>query len=105
VCASLTQAQPKSLVGCIDPRLHSAQFQRPSRIAIMAHVEHNREQAHTYNDEDPELSNRHMSIAKYAATRITTLKPPMAKSENPFKLLAMLNTQQWLFFLVAFFAW
>lgn len=24
---------------------------------------------------------------------------------NPFKTLAMLNLQQWLFFLVAFFAW
>ena len=29
----------------------------------------------------------------------------MNKAPNPFKLLAMLNTQQWLFFLVAFFAW
>lgn len=46
-----------------------------------------------------------MSITKYAATRITTLKPPMTKAPNPFTLLAMLNTQQWLFFLVAFFAW
>lgn len=63
---------------------------------------------HTRPDEhDPEreLSNRHMSVGKYAATRFSTLKPPMAKAPNPFKLLAMLNTQQWLFFLVAFLAW
>ncbi|KAK5148961.1 hypothetical protein LTR04_000263 [Oleoguttula sp. CCFEE 6159] len=46
-----------------------------------------------------------MSVGRYAATRISTLKPPMAKAPNPFKLLAMLNTQQWLFFLVSFLAW
>lgn len=55
--------------------------------------------------EDGELSSRHMSPGKYAATRFSTLKPPMVKAENPFKLLAMLNTQQWMFFLVAFLAW
>lgn len=46
-----------------------------------------------------------MSIAQYVATRIPTLKPPMTKAPNPFKLLAMLNFQQWMFFLVAFIAW
>jgi MFS transporter, SHS family, lactate transporter len=51
--------------------------------------------------EDPEK----MSAGRYAATRLSTLKPPMHKAPNPFKLLAMLNTQQWLFFLVAFLAW
>lgn len=49
--------------------------------------------------------DEHMSVGRYVATRIPTLKPPMAKAPNPFKLLALLNTQQWLFFLVAFFAW
>lgn len=47
----------------------------------------------------------HMSIRRYAATRISTLKPPMDKAPNPFKLLGLLNRQQWLFFLVAFLAW
>jgi len=56
-------------------------------------------------DEPIDETDTHMSPAKYAATRITTLKPPMAHAANPFKLLALLNTQQWLFFLVAFFAW
>lgn len=46
-----------------------------------------------------------MSIGRYAATRFTSLKPPMHKIKNPFTTLAMLNTQQWLFFFVAFFAW
>lgn len=46
-----------------------------------------------------------MSIGQYAATRITTLKPPMHKAPNPFRLLAMLNGKQWLFFFVGFFAW
>ncbi|KAF2435520.1 carboxylic acid transporter protein-like protein [Tothia fuscella] len=46
-----------------------------------------------------------MSIGCYLSTRVSTLKPPMHKAENPFKLLAMLNFQQWMFFLVAFIAW
>jgi MFS transporter, SHS family, lactate transporter len=74
----------------------------------MAHVDVHKETspaARQYADDEDEFSHRHMSVAKYAATRFSSLKPPMAKAENPFKLLAMLNTQQWLFFLVAFFAW
>jgi SHS family lactate transporter-like MFS transporter len=46
-----------------------------------------------------------MSIGKYAATRISTLKPPMNKAPNPFRLLEMLSGKQWLFFLVGFLAW
>jgi SHS family lactate transporter-like MFS transporter len=46
-----------------------------------------------------------MSVGRYVATRFSTLKPPMNKAENPIKLLRMLNTQQWMFFLVAFLAW
>lgn len=46
-----------------------------------------------------------MSAGRYLATRVSTLKPPMNKAPNPFKLLMLLNTQQWMFFLVAFFAW
>ena len=49
--------------------------------------------------------NEHMSTGKYIATRFSTLKPPMHKAPNPISLLRLLNTQQWLFFLVAFFAW
>jgi len=47
----------------------------------------------------------HMSIGRYAATRISTLKPPMNKAPNPFKLVTLLNRQQWNFFAIAFFAW
>jgi MFS transporter, SHS family, lactate transporter len=46
-----------------------------------------------------------MTAKEYAATRFSTLKPPMHKAPNPFRLLAMLNTKQWLFFLVGFLAW
>ena len=46
-----------------------------------------------------------MSVGTYIATRIPTLKPPMHKAPNPFRLLAMLNAQQWMFFLVGFLAW
>lgn len=45
------------------------------------------------------------SIREYAATRITSLKPPMERLANPFKLLAMLNAQQWAFFAVSFAGW
>lgn len=50
-------------------------------------------------------SDEHMSLGRYIATRIPSLKPPLRPIPNPFKTLALLNTQQWLFFLVAFFAW
>ena len=49
------------------------------------------------SDEPIDPTEQHMSIGKYAATRISTLKPPMSKAPNPFKLLAMLNFQQWMF--------
>lgn len=48
---------------------------------------------------------QHRSIGNYFATRLTTLKPPMDPLENPFKLLALLNFKQWMFFLVAFLGW
>ncbi|KAL6702466.1 Carboxylic acid transporter [Coniothyrium glycines] len=45
------------------------------------------------------------SVGRYLATRLSTLKPAHDKVANPITLLRMLNLQQWLFFLVAFFAW
>ena len=53
----------------------------------------------------PDKMPKKMSAGQYLATRFSTLKPPMDKLENPFKLLAMLNFQQWMFFLVAFAGW
>jgi SHS family lactate transporter-like MFS transporter len=50
-------------------------------------------------------SHEKISAGRYAATRITTLKPAMAKVQNPIALLRLLNLQQWMFFLVAFIAW
>ena len=46
-----------------------------------------------------------MSASRYLATRLSTLKPPMHPVPNPFKLLTLLNTQQWLFFLIGFLGW
>jgi SHS family lactate transporter-like MFS transporter len=64
-------------------------------------VEHNNGADLLHESQHPEK----VSVAKYAATRITTLKPPMHKAPNPFRLLAMLNGKQWLFFFVGFLAW
>jgi SHS family lactate transporter-like MFS transporter len=68
-----------------DEKPYSAQTEYPSG-------------AHTTTVSQP-------SAGRYAATRLSTLKPPMAKVQNPIALLRLLNLQQWLFFLVAFFAW
>lgn len=46
-----------------------------------------------------------MGVGRYISTRIPTLMPTFDKAPNPFKLLALLNLQQWMFFLVAFIAW
>lgn len=46
-----------------------------------------------------------MSTGRYIATRFSSLKPPMDKIENPFTLLGLLNTKQWLFFACSFIAW
>jgi len=46
-----------------------------------------------------------MSVRRYLATRLSTLKPPMDKVDNPFTLLGSLTLRNWLFFLVAFVAW
>jgi SHS family lactate transporter-like MFS transporter len=54
----------------------------------------------TYED-----SSKHVSFAQYLSTRLPTLRPPMHKTDNPFKLLASLSRQQWLFFLVGWLGW
>jgi SHS family lactate transporter-like MFS transporter len=64
-------------------------------------VQHNKGAEVLHESQHPEK----MSVAKYAATRIPTLKPPMNKAPNPFKLLAMLSGKQWLFFFCGFIAW
>ncbi|KAK9771753.1 putative Major facilitator superfamily domain-containing protein [Seiridium cardinale] len=60
-----------------------------------------------YNEHNSNVYPPHhgMSAGKYVATRVSSLKPPMAKAPNPFRLLRMLNRHQWAFFFVAFFAW
>lgn len=46
-----------------------------------------------------------MSVGRYLATRIPSLKPPMDRIENPFKVLGLLNRMQWLMFGCGFIAW
>lgn len=58
--------------------------------------------------DQPDVGNsqaRKMSPKQYILTRIPTLKPTLTHVANPITLLRMLNTQQWLFFLVAFLGW
>ncbi|OAQ60656.1 carboxylic acid transporter [Pochonia chlamydosporia 170] len=44
-------------------------------------------------------------IARYAATRVTSLKPPKARVNNPVRVLAELNGYQWSMFFLGFIAW
>jgi hypothetical protein len=60
--------------------------------------------------EDAQVENHvvhreQMSIGRYLATRFSTLKPPMNKAPNPFKLILLLNKRQWAFFFIGFIAW
>lgn len=63
--------------------------------------------AEKYSTEEREYAApaHKMSAGRYLATRFSTLKPAHDKVANPISLLRLLNLQQWLFFLVAFFAW
>ena len=66
------------------------------------------DKTHDSRDDSPGYvspDRENMSVGTYIATRIPTLKPPMNKAPNPFKLLALLNFQQWMFFLVGFLGW
>jgi len=51
------------------------------------------------------FENPPMSASRYAATRFTSLKPPMNASPNPIRLLRLLSKKDWLFFLVAWLGW
>ncbi|KAG0653004.1 Carboxylic acid transporter [Hyphodiscus hymeniophilus] len=60
------------------------------------------------NDVEPPVESHpplEKTPAEYAMTRFSSLKPPMNKAPNPFRLLALLSGKQWLFFFVGFFAW
>jgi MFS transporter, SHS family, lactate transporter len=46
-----------------------------------------------------------VTLSEYLRTRVTSLKPPMEKVANPFRVLKQLNKLQWLNFGVAFAAW
>ena len=46
-----------------------------------------------------------MTVRRYLATRLLTLKPPLNRPPNPFKVIRAISRMQWSFFLVAFCAW
>jgi len=54
---------------------------------------------------EEDAADMHMSAGRYIATRFSSLKPPLTPLPNPIRVLRLLNKQQWLFFLVAFFGW
>jgi len=53
----------------------------------------------------PNSPSHNMTAGEYAATRISTLKPPMNRAPNPIRLLRLLSGKQWLFFMCGFIAW
>lgn len=65
----------------------------PASIPAMADRQDGTHEIHVIQDE-------HMGIARYIATRLSTLKPPMNKVSKPFSALVLLNKQQWLFVIV-----
>ena len=69
----------------------------------MGRYDENHVEAEEYDQHT--MAPQHMSIGRYLGTRFSTLKPPMHGVPNPIRLLRMLNTQQWLFFLVGFIGW
>lgn len=73
---------------------------------MAANGEHHGKELREQQSAGSEYSDRvHMTVGEYCVTRLTSLKPPMHRIPNPFKTLALLNLQQWMFFLVAFVAW
>jgi SHS family lactate transporter-like MFS transporter len=61
----------------------------------MADTEHGQLQQQTL--ETQTVQDERMGIARYLATRLSTLKPPLNQAPNPFSALLLLNKQQWLF--------
>lgn len=67
-----------------------------------------KEDSDSYAEHPPHNASQtplEMSTGRYLATRLSSLKPPMDRLQNPISLLRMLNFQQWMFFLVAFAGW
>jgi len=68
-------------------------------------ADYSSDEKHSTADHDESETPHEKTVGEYAATRFSTLKPPMHKAPNPIRLLRMLSSKQWLFFLVGFFAW
>jgi SHS family lactate transporter-like MFS transporter len=44
-------------------------------------------------------------IGRYFFTRISSLRPPRSKMQNPIAILRQLDSHQWLMFLAGFVGW
>jgi SHS family lactate transporter-like MFS transporter len=44
-------------------------------------------------------------IRLYIATRVTSLRPPRTKMQNPITILKQLDSHQWLMFWAGFLGW
>jgi SHS family lactate transporter-like MFS transporter len=44
-------------------------------------------------------------ICRYFLTRISSLRPPRTKMQNPVAILRQLDSHQWLMFLAGFVGW
>lgn len=68
-------------------------------------ADYSSDEKHSTADHYESETPHEKTVGEYAATRLSTLKPPMHKAPNPIRLLRLLSSKQWLFFLVGFFAW
>ncbi|OQU96999.1 hypothetical protein CLAIMM_03004 [Cladophialophora immunda] len=64
---------------------------------IITHIE---DAAHSQYESDLD-----MSLSRYMATRLSTLKPPMTIPPNPLRVLGLLTRRDWLFFACAECSW
>ena len=93
------------------PLVRSFQGSVPSASINMSHthekIPHSTAHASAYSsDDEPEAPDwAGMSVGRYIATRIPTLKPAFDPIPNPFKVLSLLSFRNWMFFLVAFLGW
>ena len=69
----------------------------------MAHADEAQEDPVDLDEIDP--TEVHLTVGQYIKTRISSLKPPMDKVENPIHLLRMLTLHDWLHFGVGFWGW
>jgi hypothetical protein len=64
-----------------------------------------KQQKHVHIDRDAHMDGQQMSVGEYLRTRIPTLKPPLDRPPNPFKVIRSLSFMNWMMFLCALLGW